>query len=318
MNNQIKKLLKNLSYMLIAVIVLIGFVCVGIYMRTQFLKNSENNVSPADIAQLQNKITHLENLVQKQIQKPSPINSKDISALNEKLLTMEKANLEILESKASLSSVMGIVERIDSLESQIKILNAGTSQSALILTAAALVENAAKKRTPFMYEASVLEELSRGTPMEKSAQIIAGLSIKGLPTKEELIERFIRLYEVNFIESRPKIENPRPVHIVPVGLQDWKQKLIHKLKSLLIIEKISDDEQLIAYENNDTSTDDVYRLVRNGDFETALLKMSTEPKYQTEAFQIWAEDVVSEKIFDKQMSKIKALTLSAIKMESLQ
>jgi len=304
------KALKKAAYPAAMLVLIIGvaFGCLAINNSKQKSINDEKYIS--EIIRLENKITNLEQILLKHLKQPAPITSADIAALNDKFDTLNKLNDEILDSKANLSSVMSIVERIDSLESEIKRLNSGTSNSALVLTAAALVESAAKKRQPFMYEASVLENLSRNTPMEKSAQIIAGLSIKGIPSKEELIERFIKLYEANFIEKEQPHVNP----VTQPRPKNWKENLKAKFETMFVIEKIGEGGE-VELARQETPVDDIYRLVRDGDFETATLKMTTDKKYQTEPFEIWIEDTRSEKIFNKQMAKIKALTLGEMKSE---
>lgn len=307
-----KKILKKAAYPAAAVVLVAGAVWGYLSARNDLLKAESYVPTAPQIAKLESKIAHLEHDLRTHLQNDAPITVADISALNEKFNNLNKINSEILDSKASLSALMGLVERIDSIEAEVKKLNAGTSNSALVLTAAALVENAAKRRQPFMYEASVLVELSRGTPMEKSAQIIAGLSIKGIPSREELIDRFLKLYEVTFIER----EQPMPEPVSPTQEKDWKQNLKDKFDSLLVVEKISEGGEL-EMARTEAPVDDIYRLVRDGEFEAAVLKMSTNKNYQTEAFEIWIEDTRAEKTFNKQMAKIKALTLGEMKAEAL-
>ena len=303
------KLLKKAAYPVAAAVLIAGGAW-GYFSAKNAVPTVNVNVpDSAEISRLENKIENLEKLIRIHLKQDVPVNPAEIASLNEKFDNLSKINSEILDSKASISAVMNIVERIDFLESEIKKLSAGTSNSALVLTTAALVESAAKKRQPFMYEASVLENLSRGTPMEKSAQIIAGLSIKGIPSKEELIDRFIKIYEARFIE---KIQ-PEPKEVV-VSSKDWKQNLKEKFETMLVIEKIGQDAE-IEVQRVETPVDDIYRLVRDGDFESAVLKMSANPNYQTEAFEIWVEDTRAEKIFNKQMAKIKALTLGEMQTE---
>lgn len=306
------KILKKATYPVVTVVLIAGAAWGYLAAKNASLKATAYTPSSEEIARLENKIAHLEHDFKTHVQNDAPITVADISALNEKFNNLNKINAEILDSKASLSAVMGLIERIDSIESEVKKLNAGTSNSALVLTAAALVENAAKRRQPFMYEASVLEELSRGTPMEKSAQIIAGLSIKGIPSREELIDRFIKLYEVTFIEQN----EPMPMQAPENQDKDWKQNLKDKFESLLVVEKISEGGEL-EMTRTEAPVDDIYRLVRDGEFEAAALKMSANKNYQTEAFEIWIEDTRAEKTFNKQMAKIKALTLGEMKAETL-
>ena len=307
-----KKILKRAAYPAAAVVLIAGAAWGFWSARNNLLKAEAYVPTAPEIAKLENKIAHLEHDLRTHLQNDAPITVADISALNEKFNNLNKINSEILDSKASLSAVMGLVERIDSIEAEVKKLNAGTSNSALVLTAAALVESAARKRQPFMYEASVLEELSRGTPMEKSAQIIAGLSIKGIPSREELIDRFLKLYEVTFIER----EQPMPEPVSPAQEKDWKQNIKDKFESLLVVEKIGEGGEL-EMARSEPPVDDIYRLVRDGEFEAAVLKMNANKNYQTEAFEIWIEDTRAEKTFNKQMAKIKALTLGEMKAEAL-
>ena len=270
------------------------------------------------ISELESKIEQLENLVKTYQRENSGVDLQDVVALNEKIDNIGKVNTDLLESKASLVSVMGVVERVDNLELEIKKLGSVTSQGALILTSAGLVEEAAKKREPFMYEASVLEELSKNTPMEKSAHIIAGIAVKGLPLREDLIEKFIKIYELSFMNNNvpEKVEMP----ILKTENQEqknWLTNLKDKLSTLIVIEKIKEPGEIETTQEQVEEIDEVYRLVRNGEFETAILKMNATPKYQTESFGVWIEEVRSEKVFDREMAKIKALTLGTMKTESL-
>lgn len=306
-----KKILKKAAYPAAIVVLVAGAAWGYLVAKKSSTEVLEVTVSSPEISRLENRIAHLERDIRNHIQNDAPITPADIIDLNEKFDNLNKINAEILDSKASLASIMGLVERIDALEAEVKKLHKGTSNSALVLTAAAMVESAAKKRQPFMYEASVLEELSRGTPMEKSAQIIAGLSIKGIPSTEELIDRFIKLYEINFIETEEAAPAPAPQEP-----KDWKENLKNKFESMLVVEKIGEGGEL-EMTNPEPSVDDIYRLVRDGDFETAILKMTANKNYQTEAFEIWIEDTRAEKIFNKQMAKIKALTLGEMKAEAL-
>lgn len=308
------KILKKAVYPVAAVVLIAGAAWGYFVAKKSSTEVLEVTISSPEIARLESRIAHLERDIRNHIQNDAPISPADIIDLNEKFNNLNKINAEILDSKASLSSIMGLVERIDALESEVKKLHKGTSNSALVLTAAAMVESAAKKHLPFMYEASVLEELSRGTPMEKSAQIIAGLSIKGIPSREELIDRFIKLYEISFIEKQEIIDAPAPA--TAQQPKDWKQNLKNKFESMFVVEKIGEGGEF-ELPRPEPAIDEVYRLVRDGDFETAVLKMTADKNYQTEPFEIWIEETRAEKVFNKQMAKIKALTLGEMKAETL-
>ena len=271
-----------------------------------FLQNKTGTSDAfSEIKRLENKISQLENVVQS-YQKEKTVGLKDLAVLNEK----------IEDSKASVSSLMGVINRVDMLETDFKKLGKFSTRGALVLTAASLVESAAKKREPFVYEASVLQELSKDTPMEKSAQIISAIASKGLFSKDDLTERFFNLYEINFIsQNTQEQENiPQEVSQNQDNSKNWLEKLREKLSTLIIVEKTDKNGKT---SQDEKFSDDVCRLIRKGDFETAVLKMNADPKYQTEQFAIWIEDARAEKVFDREMEKIRALTLGNMKTESM-
>ena len=279
-----------------------------LYQRPQLLQGKEISES-AEIATLKNKILQLEGQIQNLQSHTSEVRLQDVVALNEKVDQNQKLNLEMLSSKADVMALMGSIERLDRVEGRLSEVSKATSQGALILTAAILTEDVARSGEPFVYEASVLQELSSGTKMEASADIIASYALKGLPSKNDLIKRFNNLYETSF--AKKEVSEPKDVSATPL---DWKDKIINKLRSLIVIEIIEKDDQKIEKKS---AEDKVYQLVQAGEFEAAALKMNTDTKYQTEAFQIWIEDVRAEKVFNAQINKIKALTLGLMKAENL-
>ena len=296
---------KTLALGAIVLLLLVGGGYV-LFENSHTLITGQNEGASSQIKRLEAKIDALEN---KMNNLKENNNLKELAALNEKIEEKSKSTGEILDSKASVSALMGAIERLDRLETSVKNLGQVTSQNALILTAAALTQEAAKSSRPFVYEASVLEELSKGTSVQKSAEIIASFAEKGLPLREDLIEKFTTLYEENFLK---KVEQTTDSQNIQTA-QDWKDKTIQKLKNLVVIEKTNAKSE----EGSELLADEVYRLVREGDFDAAMLKMEKDQKYQTEDFEIWKEQVRSEKTFNQEMNKIKALTLGAMKTESL-
>jgi len=302
MNEKKVKTTKKTKWLSVAVLamVILGLSAV-VFQKSSFFKFQTN----AEIDMLESKIDHLEKLIKSYQREKSVISEQDVLRLNEKVDLMVQTNQEILETKASLASVMGVVERVDTLEKEVKRLGAVSSQGALVLTAAGLVEDVAKKGESFVYEASVLKILSENTPMEESAQIIDRIAKKGMLSKNQLIKKFTELYkkdsvEVKAVETEGKAETT----------QNWMDKIREKLKSMVIVETIKTEDE-------EKAGDEVLRLVQNGDFETAILKMNAEPKYQTEQFEVWIENVRVKKVFDQEIAKIKALTLGVMKTENI-
>ncbi len=297
-----------------------GYVALGVFLlcaaggfyalsrKGEFFEVKKYEKNP-EIAFLEEKIATLENKLENLEQ--GNISLKDLAALNQKIDRLQKVNEELLNAKASANALFGIVERLDRVESDIADLSKTTSQGALILTAAALTENAAKTGHPFIYEASVLQNLSEGTRFEQSADQIASYAIKGLMNKDQLIERFNTLYQSAFAAPQPQMQNNDVQKSEPESITD---RIISKLRALVVIKKRQKSAEEIVAEN---MKDDIFALVQKGEFESAIVKMNAEPKYQTEAFEIWIEETRAEKNFIEQLNKIRALTLSMMKSTEL-
>ncbi len=263
-----------------------------------------------DIIRLESKIDALERKIESLENSVSLVDVEDIISLNKKIDQIHQINVQALNAKVEASTVIALVEKVNRMENDINDLSKTTSRGALILTAAALTENAAKTGHPFIYEASVLQDLSEGTRMQKSADIIASYAIKGLMNKDELIKRFNTLYKEAFGKSVNISEKKNDTK----KFENWKDKVLYKLSTLIVIEKVTDDEKI----EEEYMKDAVYALVQQGRFEEAILKMNNEPKYQTEAFEIWIDQTRAKDNFVEQLNKIKAQTLALIKSSDLE
>ena len=269
--------------------------------------STKNNIRQ-DFAKLEGKLETLEQRISV-LEKQTPVLLReDVAILSEKIDDMQKINVEILNSKASIASMMGVVERLDALEGNVKKLGTLSSHGALVLVAATLVDEAAKNGKPFVYEASVLQNLSQGLPMEKSAYIIASYAPTGIATQKALIQNFEAIYQARQKSINSKKENENAKTTEPAS---WKEKIISKLAKLIQFKKIEEETQ----PQNAQSA--VLALVQKADFDLAILKMETDSFFQTEAFEIWKEEVRAKKIFNAEISKIKALTLGQMKAEQI-
>ncbi len=291
-------------------VLLLALLAGGAYLAVQnpaIFKVEKHDVAE-DIATLKLQVQNLEQKLETYHKQLPAISQEDIVKFSQKVDGMHKINLEILNTKASMASVMGLTERVDTIESNVKKLGAVSSQAALILTATTLVEEAAKKGQPFTYEATVLQNLSQGTIMENEATRIASFSDSQLLSKKALIKKFEFLYD-----SQEQVEEPQsPSDEKQENKQDWKEKILTKLKSLIIVRKIEthNNKQITPEER-------VLELVQKGEFNVAMLKMEVEPKFQTEEFEIWKENVRSYNVFCQELSKIKAQTLGLMKAEGI-
>ena len=307
MTDKTEKKKSKLKYafvvVLIAVLAGAGF---WLYQNASIF-NAQNNAQQ-HLANLEGKLKTLERRISVLEKQTPALSHEDVATLSEKIDDMQKVNVEILNSKASIASMMGVVERVDALESSVKKLGTLSSHGALVLVATMLVDEAAKNGKPFIYEASVLQNLSQGLPTEKSAYIIASFAPTGIATQKALIQKFEAIYQARQKDISLKKENKDVKSAEP---ENWKQKIIKKLAALIQFKKIEEETESQNAQNA------VLALVQKADFDLAILKMETDSFFQTEAFEIWKEDVRAKKIFNAEISKIKALTLGQMKAETI-
>lgn len=284
----------------------------------QFWQKANNDSAEQNaILRLENKINALQTEVNelKRLNDEAKNDSLQLAAmLNGKIDNVNKINSEILDSRVSTSAMLGVVSRVDALEAKVRSFGQVSTRGALTLTAAMLVKDSAATGKPFVYEAEVLRNLALGTNMEAPADVIASLSYEGIPSAEELTERFNRLY-VNEqtkqtaaeIAKAEQAESAKNTQKEP----DWKEKINSKLSKLISIEYHDKPvAELMA-------KDEVYRLVNEGKFSEASVLMSAKPEYQTEDFAKWQKQITAAEDFNQALKQIEALTIAVMKAENL-
>ena len=73
----------------------------------------------------------------------------DFSYVDEKISNIEKLNQNIIDSKADVATILGVITRMDKAEERLDALNKISDDSALILTAAMLVKDSAERGGSF-------------------------------------------------------------------------------------------------------------------------------------------------------------------------
>lgn len=264
--------------------------------QTQLL--NQVKVLKAQVESLENKMVTME-------KESKEVQFKEIAVLQRKVDDFKKGIDESLSSKAEEQEFLNLSYQFSELEKNMK---ASSSKNALILTAAGLVENAASGEKPFVYEASVLKGLCEGTEFEGSAGEISEIAVQGVSSEKELIRKFKEIYE-------SALQTPqKEIRLEPVisFREDWKAFLKNKVKNLVSIEKIKKQNQETV-----TPEEEVLKLVEDGKFDEAILKMEPLTFFQTENFEIWKESEHRKNQFENVMEKIKANMLGALKTEIL-
>ncbi len=319
---------KNKAFEKTITAVVVVFIALGgwyVYQNPQiFVKSQELSLQKQEINALKEQIVRLNN----QLQALQEEKSQDISRqewekinntfikrtafLNERINKSLQINKEILDAKASNAAVLGLVTRVDGLETKVQTLGKVSSQGALILTAAMLVKEASASGRPFVYEAEVLRQLATGTNMEKSAETIALSAADGVATPQMLIDEFNLLYhEQNADKTK---ETPIAAEQTTKAYNvSWKEKLNDKLSKLIVVEYNGGDN---AAKTNLDNTDKIYQAVNGGELSQAVLLMQTDVKYQTPAFKLWQQKYEKSVDFVQALNNIQALTLAFMKAEN--
>ncbi len=308
---------KGLTWSVIIAAVVVGG---GWYLQQnpQILqKTNHDSAEQNAILQLESKIKALQTEVNelKRLNAEAKNDSLQLAAmLNGKIDNVNKINSEILDSRVSTSAMLGVISRVDALESKVRSFGQVSTRGALTLTAAMLVKDSAATGKPFVYEAEVLRNLALGTNMEAPADVIASLSYEGIPSSAELTERFNQLYvkeqtkqAAAEIAAAEQAENAKNAQKEP----DWKEKINSKLSKLISIEY---HEKPVA---ELMAKDEVYRLVNEGKFSEASVLMSAKPEYQTEEFAKWQKQITASEEFNQALKQIEALTMAVMKAENL-
>ncbi len=309
-NNVKTKSYKTITVFMV-ILLLIGGAAVYIQKNPKILDFFKHQNTESDIVtNLQYKIDNL-NLRLNELEKApkAEVSTADLAMLNDKINMVSDFNQKILDSKADTSHVLGLMGRVDELDSKVKNLGKVSSQGALVLTASMLVKDNAYKG-PFEYEAEVLKYLAAGTSMEQPAEEIYKHAKTGVKCKKTLIKEFNSLYNEKS-QKEDQTENSENTSPEPVS---WKDKLNSKLSELIVIERTNEKDNQVQEIKTE---DEIYKLVNDGFLELAIEKMKYNKEYQTPEFDNWSKNVASRDSFDRSLRQLEALTLAFMKTESL-
>ena len=113
----------------------------------------------------------------------------------DKVAAMEVVNLNVINSKADVASVLGVVTRMDKAEQKLDKITAVDDESALILTAAMLVKDSAERGGSFEYEAEVLSSIAANQPkFKRQVEQLQSFAKNGIKTELQLVGEFDRIY----------------------------------------------------------------------------------------------------------------------------
>jgi len=261
-------------------------------------KHNEEQAVSIQINQLQNQVAALQAQI---LNIPAP----DFSVFENKVASLEKQNLNVIDSKADASIVLGMLTRVDKLENRLDKLSKISDDGALILSATMLVKEAAEDGADFIYEAEILNQLTENiTTIKKDVSVIAEFSRNGVVSEKELVRRFGVIYANMLQENEPEAK-------------DWKERINNKLNEYIKINKVGENTQKTEQEN---VFDEVQALINDGKLAKAIKLIETSDSdviSQNQDMQMWLADAQNLVNFKQSVRNIAAYCLAEMKVNNI-
>ena len=231
------------------------------------------------------------------------IDDADLAQLKDRLAVIEKQNLNVINSKADVALVLGLLVRLDKAEAQIDKLTKISDDGALILSATMMVKNASENGQPFAYEAEVLDILAKGdAQISQEVAEIVKYAPQGIKSKAALIAEFDSLYEEAVAQQKAEFT------------KTWKDRLNSKLNEIIKVKKTK--KQAPEFEE-DKLLEKAKRLVDEGKFEKALALLTEIGQKEAKTAALlngWLAEAQARIDFDEAVSRISAHSLALMKV----
>lgn len=251
--------------------------------------------------------TELFNLKNSMPAPQEPIDTQKLDELYNKFDTIEKTNMNIIDSKADASAVLGMMSRLDVLEKKVGLISKTTDESALILTAAMLVKDAAGRGGSFVYEAEVLRQLAQNNPqLEDSLSVIEKAAQDGVVTNARLINDFDDIYKTLLKKQKE------------AAAQTWKDRVLAKLSDFVKVRKVNEaeKEEIKILQN----LKNIRSFVQEENFSRAAEELSLPENAvlaEDAGLQKWLGLVSSKLDFERAVSKISTYSLAVMKVNAI-
>lgn len=234
------------------------------------------------------------------------LSSVDTTALEEKVSSLEKNNNNIIDSKADVATVLGLITRLDKAEEKLDTLAKVSDEGALVLTATMLVKDSADRGGNFEYEAEVLQQIA-GHNVEVKSQIaiIAKYAKSGIETNKYLMDNFETVYNNLMKLQREEFE------------KTWKDRINNKLSEYIKVKRVHENTpQFQANQELEVVKSDV----ENANFARAIAaldKLSNKELLNEPSLQKWLEGAKAKVDFSNAISEISTRYLAIMKVNFL-
>lgn len=256
------------------------------------------------LAVLQNQVRELQS---REVYVPSG-ETVDLSRFEEKFDAIEKQNLNVINSKADVATVLGIITRLDKIEERLDTLAKISDDGALVLTAVMMIKESADAGTNFVYEAEILQQLAQNEQaIAPDVEAIAAYAKSGVKSQNNLAVRFNRIYR-----TLAKVQQQQDLES-----KGWKERLNMKLNEIVKVKRVND----IGVSQADINADlkKANELVKQGELAQALQILQTiDPVLrQDTALTEWMDDAQARVRFNQSIADISAHSLALMKVNSI-
>lgn len=227
----------------------------------------------------------------------------DNSVLEDRFDNLEKANGAILESKADVAAVLGLVTRMDKAEKHLEELSTVTDKGAVILTATMLVKDSAERGGSFAYEAEILQQLAGdNVKLKKQVELVVKYAENGIQNDAYLIKDFQKVYANVLKKQREEYE------------KTWKDRLNNKISEYIKVKRTK--ENAPAFQANQEFVQ-IKKSVDAGNIKKALADLqniNNKELLNESSMKEWLAEAQAKVEFNEAVAQISAYYLAALKV----
>lgn len=264
--------------------------------------DSESETTQIDqVAQLRQEVSDLRTQIA--LMQSLQAQKQDTAALEKRFETLEKFNQNVINSKADVAVVLGMLTRLDDAEQQLDVLSRITDQGAVVLTATMMVKDAAERGGSFVYEAEVLNQLAADNIKVKTdLEVIQKAAVDGIFNNAYLIKSFDEVYSSLLEQTKKESE------------KTWKDRLNSKISEYIKVQKNGEKTPL---NQNIQELENVKILVNSGNIKKAVISLqhlSSANLQKEPLLKAWIEKAQAKIAFDEAISQIATYYLAALKV----
>lgn len=227
----------------------------------------------------------------------------DTAELDDKFANLEKTNMNIIDSKADVATVLGLINRMDKVEQNLDLISKVTDDGALVLTAVMMVKDSADRGGSFVYEAAVLQQLTEGNvKMKEPVEKIIKTASEGIKSDAYLIKQFDSVYTKLMKIQREEYE------------KTWKDRVNNKINQYIKIKKVNESSS--EFKANQ-QLEKIKMLVDTGNIEKALLNLeniNNKVLLDEESLQNWMAEASAKTEFSQAVAQISTYYIAALKV----